>query len=275
VNHPRIREQLGDYLEGDLGTAARAGVDAHLVECAVCRDELRGLRATVALLRGLPDPEPPADLTAAVMARIEAERRPRLLRGAIRQLDAPRVAMALAAGLAGLAFLSNWQGSEQGQYESFPGAQAMPAPERAPMARAPGDAAGGATMRSRRPSASVQPPAARAWPSPPRRVASFASGVAPLGEFGELSVETASNRERELDRQLAWLLGDPSTFLARMGPDARGERFARLAQHAARRQQAGTVASRLISVPHPLTDDLIPRFLAASFAADLERRQPR
>ena len=86
-------------------------------------------------------------------------------------------------------------------------------------------------------------------------------------------METTSNRDRELDRQLARLLGDPSAFLARMGPDAQGERFARLAQHAARRQQAGRVASRLISVPHPLANELVPRFLAASLAADFERRQ--
>lgn len=257
MSHQVLRDRLGDYLEGDLGTAERSAVDAHLAQCASCREELRGLRATVALLRSLPDPEPPADLAASVMARIDAERRPALLR----RLDPPRVALALAAGLAGLAFLWTWQGSDPSGHDSFPGAQAMP-----------WDAAGGTTTRSRRPSAVVQPSAARPRAAVPGRIAAFGSGVAPLGDFAELPADATSSREIELDRQLARLLDDPSAFLQRMGPSVRGDGFARLAQHAARRHQAGTVASRLIAVPHPLADELVPRFLAASLAADLERR---
>jgi hypothetical protein len=113
-----------------------------------------------------------------------------------------------------------------------------------------------------------------AHPTPPpplQRIASFSSGVVPLSGFAEPPPTAASQREREFDRQLERLIGDPAAFLARMGPDVRGERFARLAQHAARRGAAGEVANRLIAVSHPLADDLAPRFLAASLAADFER----
>jgi len=269
MSHESARERLGDYLEGQLELGARAEVDAHVADCASCRDELRGLRETVALLRGLPDPEPPADLTASVMARIDLERRPQAIRAAFRRLDASRVA-ALAAGFAGLALLSTWQLAGDG----FPGATVVPAPERAEPALL-GNAAGDADTGTRRLSPVPKPPAASPWERPaPRPPSAFVAGVAPPG-FAELPMGTPSNRDRELDRQLDRLLGDPSAFLARMGPDARGERFARLAQHAARRQQARRVASRLIAVPHPLADQLVPRFLAASFAADFERQHPR
>lgn len=259
-----VGEDLGAYLEGDLEVRERARVEAHLLDCGRCRNELRDLRATVALLRRLPTPMPPRDLTPAVMARIDAEGRRSRWPQALPPLDGPAVLGLLAAGLACLALVGLWQ---PGGVDPA-GSGSEPAPQRE--ATGPQIAAGDdAIRRSRRPTVEAWSPAARL----PRlqRVASFSSGVAPLSGFAELPQAATSQREREFDRQLERLMGDPAAFLARMGPDVRGERFARLAQHAARRGAAGQVANRLIAVSHPLADDLAPRFLAASLAADLER----
>lgn len=72
MNHTEVRARLIGYLEGDLGLSERALVDAHLDGCEGCAGELAGLRMSVDLVRGLPDPEPPQDLVASVMARVRA-----------------------------------------------------------------------------------------------------------------------------------------------------------------------------------------------------------
>ena len=70
MNHSEASALLADYMEGDLPLAHRARFDAHLDECAECVAELEALRGTVDLLRGLPDPAPPPDLTRSVMRPI-------------------------------------------------------------------------------------------------------------------------------------------------------------------------------------------------------------
>lgn len=51
-------DALGAWLDGDLDPADRRAAAAHLAACAACRGELAELRATVALLRGLPQYAP-------------------------------------------------------------------------------------------------------------------------------------------------------------------------------------------------------------------------
>lgn len=53
------RNRLLAYLDGDLSGEAQAAFEAHLTGCPGCRGELRDLRATVALVAGMPVPEPP------------------------------------------------------------------------------------------------------------------------------------------------------------------------------------------------------------------------
>ena len=63
--------QLNEYVDGTLGAAARAAVDAHLAECAGCREAVAELRALVAGARDLPRSiEPGWDLWAGVRRRI-------------------------------------------------------------------------------------------------------------------------------------------------------------------------------------------------------------
>lgn len=66
-----IRDLLPDLLHGRLGAAERAEVEAHLRECADCRDELELLRGLRAALR-----RAPAVDAAAIAAGIPPYRAP-------------------------------------------------------------------------------------------------------------------------------------------------------------------------------------------------------
>jgi hypothetical protein len=72
VRHAEVQSQLADYLEGDLPLTKRARIDAHFDICESCSNDLAELRQTISLVRGLPTPEPPADLVESVMARVRA-----------------------------------------------------------------------------------------------------------------------------------------------------------------------------------------------------------
>ncbi|MFB3117629.1 MAG: anti-sigma factor, partial [Myxococcota bacterium] len=108
MNCARVRSHLGDHLEGDLDLRFHTQVDEHLGRCASCARELSELRSTVALLRALPAPQPPAELAKEVMRRIGAgEGRTQQPSTVIRCLFDPRMAAALAAGLAGFAIFTS------------------------------------------------------------------------------------------------------------------------------------------------------------------------
>jgi Putative zinc-finger len=72
VNHEDVKQNLGDYLEGDLSLETRASVDAHLDGCVECAQEVDEMQRTIRLLRTLPDPETPPMIAANVMRRIRA-----------------------------------------------------------------------------------------------------------------------------------------------------------------------------------------------------------
>ena len=54
----RTRALVSEYVDGRLRPEERDGVEQHLAACPGCRAELESLRATVALLRGLPQAVP-------------------------------------------------------------------------------------------------------------------------------------------------------------------------------------------------------------------------
>jgi hypothetical protein len=106
VNHSEVRARLSEYLERDLDPEARARVESHLDGCADCGGELRELRATVSLLRRLPEPGHPEGLGEAVIAQIaRAGARPARVSVLLRRAAEPRFAAPLAAGIAGLILL--------------------------------------------------------------------------------------------------------------------------------------------------------------------------
>jgi len=104
--HSEIRARLSDYLQRDLDPEERSQIETHLEACAPCGSELRELRATVSLLRRLPEPGHPPGLAEAVMARVARDgSSPARVRSLLRRAAEPRFAAALAAGIAGVFFL--------------------------------------------------------------------------------------------------------------------------------------------------------------------------
>jgi anti-sigma factor RsiW len=69
----RWTNRLSEYLDGDLDPRDEAAVEAHLVECATCRATVAELRAVVARAGALTFAEPPTDLWAGILQRIETE----------------------------------------------------------------------------------------------------------------------------------------------------------------------------------------------------------
>jgi hypothetical protein len=106
VNHPETRFNMAAYLEGELDLTRRALLDAHLDSCGDCSDEFAEMRRTVALLRGLPDIEPPPFLVEKVMRQIrEGDGRATIgdrIRDFVRTVVTPQVAIPAAALSLGL-----------------------------------------------------------------------------------------------------------------------------------------------------------------------------
>src|SRR6185295_13765117 len=71
MTDPHMDATLNEYVDGTLGVAECAAVEAHLAGCARCREALAQLRALVAAARGLPQAiEPARDLWASIERRI-------------------------------------------------------------------------------------------------------------------------------------------------------------------------------------------------------------
>ena len=81
-------ELVTGYVDGALDEGMRAALEAHLIECAACRDQAESERALRQRLRALAGAEPRPALAAAVRRRLK--RRP---------LSASRILLATAAGL--------------------------------------------------------------------------------------------------------------------------------------------------------------------------------
>ena len=56
--HGRLQELLSAYVDGQVSASEASRVQEHLAACAECRRELEALRATVSLLRSLPQVQP-------------------------------------------------------------------------------------------------------------------------------------------------------------------------------------------------------------------------
>lgn len=90
-------EVLSEYLDGRLHGAQRERVGRQVTSCALCQEELESLRATISLLRDLPDVPAPRSFTLAGPPRVVTTQ------SAPRPFRAPSWAYAGAASLAGLA----------------------------------------------------------------------------------------------------------------------------------------------------------------------------
>ena len=70
-----VCELLSSYMDGMLPAEEMKAVDEHLSLCPDCREELRQLEETVAILRNLGEVEPPADLRDSILNKIQASAR--------------------------------------------------------------------------------------------------------------------------------------------------------------------------------------------------------
>lgn len=65
---------LSVYLDGQVSADERHQVEAHLQDCAACRQNLASLQRTVALVQGLEPVAAPAGFRAAIRARLQQDR---------------------------------------------------------------------------------------------------------------------------------------------------------------------------------------------------------
>jgi hypothetical protein len=256
VNCARVRSHLGDHLEGDLDLQSRTRVDEHLGRCANCAREISELRSTVGLLRSLPAPQPPAELASEVMRRIGAgEGRTRQSPAVIRGLFGPRVAAALAAGLAGFAIFTSVETSWVRSPEIIAAAptETATADQRAidMWETSPPTLA---TTRSVQPRlAAIERTAANRFYRPDLR-----STV--VGFYGRVDPDL---QQLDLDGQLDRAKLNPRGFLRQVNEIAEPERRSRMAPlvvRASRRGDAQAVARHLRATSHPLASTVAAEF---------------
>lgn len=274
MSHSQVLSRLSPYLEGELDPKERARLDEHLRGCADCARALSELRTTVALLRDLPDPEPPS-IAPAVMARIEnGEAQParwsRLL-SATRPALAPL--LAAAAGLAGFLLLTevHWVGGPEPAgaplrlAREAPGA-AAPAAESPPPARstAPTDVARSAAPAEAAPRSPVQSaiPEVAFADGASRRPGPRSRAVAPrAAAFGRATPFDLGLAR--VDRELDELLVAPELVLdelAGLPPAERRVRVDGLARRARQIQVSEAVVARIREAEHPLAQGVADRF---------------
>lgn len=63
-------DRLSDYIDGELGAAEVAALEAHVATCDECRRTLEELKQVVAVAAELPDREPATDLFPGILERI-------------------------------------------------------------------------------------------------------------------------------------------------------------------------------------------------------------
>lgn len=100
---------MADFQVGLLSPAERAGLEAHVSDCAACRDELAALAATMDLLGQMKPCEAPAATWKHVQARLTPRRQ---APSRLRQWT-PVFAAALVLLMIGVALLPGLQGPAQ------------------------------------------------------------------------------------------------------------------------------------------------------------------
>lgn len=96
----RIREQMCDYLDGELDNGAAALFEEHLATCDVCRRETEELRETLAWIKKACAAAPPPNLRRNVISILEKEQaaKKRSLPGFRQAVAAAAVFVFLVAG---------------------------------------------------------------------------------------------------------------------------------------------------------------------------------
>ncbi len=69
---PDVPALFSQYLEGEIGPAACAAMEAHLARCPHCRGACDSLKRVLALCQRLPTPDVPASLSSSIRTAIQA-----------------------------------------------------------------------------------------------------------------------------------------------------------------------------------------------------------
>jgi hypothetical protein len=99
MTHLEIENLASDYLEGLLDPSLRATVEAHLTECAGCREMMGDVRHVLELCRAAEDVEPKPWLVSKILLATIGERKPswgERVAAYLRPLLQPRVAYPIA-----------------------------------------------------------------------------------------------------------------------------------------------------------------------------------
>ncbi len=187
--------ELSAYLDGTLPAARRAGLEAHVAECAGCRAELFSLQEAALRYRDLPVPVPPGELRSRTTVALGAigfpTRRPRALAADPSPAGAGRP-KAAALAMAGLVVLGAvvtiavssdlWTSGESAR-PAAPPAPPAPAAGRVVVAATGGRAAAPPPLRHvrggrLRPAATARP-SHRRLPPPNAGTPDFAPAPAP------------------------------------------------------------------------------------------------
>jgi anti-sigma factor RsiW len=117
-----VRKKLSAYQDGEVTSAEKDSIDAHLCTCEACRKQHEALLQTYRMLRGLPEIEPAPGLSRRIVDSVTRAQEPfwiRTLGEVFRLLPAPAAIVALAvAGLLIGTILGNLL--TQGQFYSSP-----------------------------------------------------------------------------------------------------------------------------------------------------------
>lgn len=98
----RAQEFFSDYCEGRLTGANLVALEAHIADCATCREQIADLKRVWQMLAVTTEVDPPADLRAQVWRRIDAAQPVATAKPSwnVRRLLAPRFLAAATAALA-------------------------------------------------------------------------------------------------------------------------------------------------------------------------------
>jgi len=121
-NCQSVRKKLSAYQDGEVTSAEKDAIDAHLRTCEACRKQHEALLQTYRMLRGLPEIEPAPGLTRRIVDSGTRAQEPfwvRALGETFRLLPTPAAMVALAAaGLLVGTMLGNLL--IEGQFHSSP-----------------------------------------------------------------------------------------------------------------------------------------------------------
>ena len=94
-----IKKKLSAYQDGEVTTAEKEAIQAHLRTCEACRQQYAALLQTYRMLRSLPEIEPAPGLSRRIVDRATRAQEPlwvRVLGQALRWLPAPAAMVTLA-----------------------------------------------------------------------------------------------------------------------------------------------------------------------------------